>query len=77
MNNVIHAAKVVRLGEAHIKRAGEVTKRMNAERTKNCREANSSKAKGATFISKAIGSKQGQPLIVVESDRDQRWWKAR
>ena len=43
---------------------------MNAENARNCREANSSKAKGATFISKAIGSKQGLPLIVLERDRD-------
>ena len=70
LDNVIHAAKIVRLGEMHIKKAAEVSKKMNAERARNCRETNSSKAKGAKIISKAIGSKQGQPLIVVERDRD-------
>ena len=70
MYNVIHAAKVVRLGKAHAKKAQGVAERAIAENATNCKEVNSSKANGAKHISKAIGSKQGQPLIVVGRDRD-------
>ena len=70
LTNIIHSAKLKRLGELHIKRAQSLIANTKGEVTKARRDANISKAHGIKNMSKAIGDPQAKPLTCVCRDQD-------
>ena len=69
VGNVIHAAKIMRIADEHVKKTQTYRAKMAHEGTKVRREINSDKTQGGKHLSKAIGSKASQPLVMVERDR--------
>jgi len=69
IDNLIHAAKIMRIGEEHARKAQSYRAKVANESTKLRRELNSDKTQGGKHLSKAIGSKATQPLVVVERDQ--------
>ena len=70
VDNIIHAAKITRMGEMHILKAKAMIGKLKSEITKVRRAANSSKIDGVKHLSKAIGDKPAKPLTCVVRDRD-------
>ena len=70
IKNIIHAAKMARIAEAHIQKAKSYMAKMKEEVKKVRKEQNSSTKVGVKNLSRAIGDDQAQPLIVVERDCD-------
>ena len=69
-SNIIHAAKITRIGEKHIRKARGLFGKIKDERNKAKREINSSKTEGIKALSRAIGDAPAKPLTCVFRDRD-------
>ena len=70
IDNIMHAAKIQRLGEQHVLRAKSVASKARAEVMQVKRGINSSKNDGIKHLSKAIGNEPAKPLTCVKIDRD-------
>ena len=68
--NIIHVAKLERLGEMHTKQAKANMSKMYDEFNQAKRERFSCKKTGIKSISRAIEGSKAQPLVCVERDRN-------
>ena len=70
INNVIHAAKIARYGEAHKQMAQSYMAKAKGEVEKATKERNSSNKDGRKHLAAAISEQTGKPLTNVCRDRD-------
>ena len=70
ITNVVHTARLTRLGELHISKAKSFNAKLKVEVQKAKRRANDCKIKGVKNISNAIGGPRAKPLTCVFRDRD-------
>lgn len=70
IDNIMHVAKVQRLGEQHIQTAKHLASKAKAEVMRAKRGVNSSKKDGIKHLSKGIGNQPAKPLTCVKRDRD-------
>ena len=68
--NVIHAAKLQRLGNAHADKAKVFRGKLKAQINRDSKQRNSNKKNGIKHMAKTIGDKCGQALTAVERGRD-------
>ena len=69
-DNVIHAAKIRRLAEAHAKRAKSIRDQLRAEVRKAKAGKNSCNKTGVKSLSAAIGDEKARAITCVVRDRD-------
>ena len=70
LSNVIHTAKLTRIGDAHIAKAKAYEAKVKAEVIQARRQGNDCKDKGIKNLSKAISGPRAKPLTCVQRDRD-------
>ena len=70
INNVIHAAKIARYGEAHKQMAQSYMAKAKGEVENNTKERNSSNKDGGKHLAATIGEQTGKPLTHVCRGRD-------
>ena len=70
MSNVIHAAKIARLGEAHKQKAQAYLGKVKGEIAKDSRERNTGSRYGGKHLSAAISEQKGKPMTNICRDRD-------
>jgi len=70
IENVIHAAKVRRIGDMHIDRAKCIRAKLQGEVQRIKRSRNSCKCQGVKNLSAAIGEHQGNALLCIARDKD-------
>ena len=70
LDNVIHAAKLKRLGDMHEARAKAIRMKLRGEVQKARRHKNCCSKHGVKNLSKTIGEQQAKCLMCVARDRD-------
>ena len=70
LSNAIHAAKITRLGEAHMQKAQAYLAKLKGEVAKQNRERNTSTKSGGKHLSAAISEQKGKPMTNIVRDRD-------
>ena len=70
LDNIIHAAKLKRLGDMHEARAKSIRDKLRGEVQKTRRHNNNCGKHGVKSLSKAIGEQRGKNLMCVARDRD-------
>ena len=70
LSNVIHAAKIARLGEAHKQKAQAYLAKPKGEIAKDSRERNICSRNGGKHLSAAISEQKGKPMTNMCRDRD-------
>ena len=69
-SNVIHAAKITRIGEAHKQSATQYLARVKNEVDRQKRDRNSCTKSGGKHLSAAISEQKGKPMTNIVRDRD-------
>ena len=69
-HNVIHAAKIMRIGDMHIEKAKLTRAKLQGEILKMRRDRNSCKKHGVKNLSAAIGEHQANALLCIARDKD-------
>ena len=68
--NIIHAARIGKLGQSHTDKAQALKAKIRAEARKLKAQAIADKKKGIKVISKLISEPPAQPLLFFKRDRD-------
>ena len=69
-DNIIHTAKITRLGELHRNKAESYNNKLTSEIRQAKHEVNNDKKSGIKHISKAISGPRAKPLTCVNRERD-------
>ena len=70
LSNVIHAAKITRLGEAHTQKAQAYLAKVKGEIANSTRERNTCAKYGGKYLSAAISEQKGKPMTNIVRDQD-------